>query len=90
MGFNARLMFEPLTIVLLLDMYVLVFIAIAKEGSAKGITGKQFIKRHHLQTVSVVTAAVRSLLDKDLITEDKGAYMVYDPFFALWLRRDWI
>ena len=67
-----------------------VFVAIAKEGSAKGITGKQFVKRHHLQTVSVVTAAVRSLLDKDLITEDKGAYMVYDPFFALWLRRDWI
>jgi AAA+ ATPase superfamily predicted ATPase len=67
-----------------------VFVAIAKEGSAKGITGKQFVKRHHLQTVSVVTAAVRSLLDKDLITEDKGVYMVYDPFFALWLRRDWI
>ena len=67
-----------------------VFVAIAKEGCAKGITGKQFVKRHHLQTVSVVTAAVRSLLDKDLITEDKGAYMVYDPFFALWLRRDWI
>ena len=67
-----------------------VFLAIAKEGCAKGITGKVFIKRHHLQTVSVVTAAVRSLLDKDLITEDKGAYMVYDPFFALWLRRDWI
>lgn len=66
-----------------------VFVAIAKEGSAKGITGKQFVKRHHLQTVSVVTAAVRSLLDKDLITEDKGVYMVYDPFFALWLRRDW-
>ena len=45
------------------------------------------LSNHHLQTVSVVTAAVRSLLDKDLITEDKGAYMVYDPFFALWLRR---
>ena len=67
-----------------------VFLAITKEGCAKGITGKVFIKRHHLQTVSVVTAAVRSLLDKDLITEDKGAYMVYDPLFALWLRRDWI
>lgn len=65
-----------------------VFLAIAREGKAKGITGKPFIKRNHLQTVSVVTAAVRSLLDKDLITEDKGIYMVYDPFFALWLRRD--
>ena len=65
-----------------------VFLAIAREGKAKGITGKPFIKRNHLQTVSVVTAAVRSLLDKDLITEDKGVFMVYDPFFALWLCRD--
>ncbi|MBR6841101.1 MAG: ATPase, partial [Prevotella sp.] len=65
-----------------------VFLAIARDGNAKGITSKSFIKRHHLQTVSVVTAAVRNLLDKDLITEDKGVYMVYDPFFALWLRRE--
>ena len=64
-----------------------VLMAIAREGKAKGITGKAFIKRHHLQTVSVVTAAVRGLLDKDFLTEDKGIYTVYDPFFALWLQR---
>ena len=51
-----------------------------------GDDGKAFIKKHHLQTVSVVNAAVRGLLEKDLITEDKGSYSVYDPFFALWLR----
>ena len=65
-----------------------VFLAIAREGKAKGITSKSFVKRHHLQTASVVTAAVRNLLEKDLITEDKGEYVVYDPFFALWLRRE--
>ena len=65
-----------------------VFLAIAHEGQAKAITSKAFIKKYHLQTVSVITAAVRSLLDKDLITLDKGIYTVYDPFFALWLRRD--
>lgn len=64
-----------------------VLLAIAREGKAKGITGKAFIKRYRLQTVSVVTAAVRGLLDKDFITEDKGTYMVYDPFFALWLQQ---
>lgn len=63
-----------------------VFVAIAREGKAKGITSKAFVKRHHLQTVSVVTAAVRGLLDKDFITQDKGTYMVYDPFFAIWVR----
>lgn len=66
-----------------------VFLAIAREGEAKGITGKLFIKKYHLQTVSVITAAVRALLDKDLITMDKGVYTVYDPFFALWLRQNY-
>lgn len=63
-----------------------VFIAIAKEGKAKAITGKTFIKKHHLQTASVINAAVRGLLEKDFITVDKGVYTIYDPFFALWLR----
>lgn len=63
-----------------------VFIAIAKEGKAKAITGKTFIKKHHLQTSSVINAAVRGLLEKDFITVDKGVYAIYDPFFALWLR----
>lgn len=64
-----------------------VFVAIAHEGKAKGITSKAFVKKYHLQSASVITAAVRGLLDKDLITVDKGVYMVYDPFFALWLCR---
>lgn len=63
-----------------------VFIAIAKEGKAKAITGKTFIKKHHLQTSSVINAAVRGLLEKDFITVDKGVYTIYDPFFALCLR----
>ncbi len=64
-----------------------VFISIAREGKAKGITGKTFIKKYRLQTVSVVNAAIRGLLEKDLVTEDKGTYTVYDPFFAYWLQR---
>lgn len=63
-----------------------VFIAIAKEGRAKNITGKNFIKKYHLQTASVVSAATRALLDKDFITQNKDEYTVYDPFFARWLR----
>lgn len=64
-----------------------VFIAIAREVKAKNISSKAFVKKYHLQTVSVVTAAVRALLDKDFITLDKGTYTVYDPFFALWINR---
>ena len=65
-----------------------VFVAIAKEGKARGITGKPFMKKYRLQTASVVTAAVRSLLEKDLITNDKGVYQVYDPFFSLWVKSE--
>ena len=65
-----------------------VFLSIAHEGKAQSITSKAFIKKYHLQTVSVITAAVRSLLEKDLITSDKGIYTVYDPFFALWINRN--
>ena len=63
-----------------------VFIAIAKDGIAEAVTGRMFLKRHHLQTASVVTAALRGLIDKDFITQDKNKYMVYDPFFAMWIR----
>lgn len=66
-----------------------VFVAIAKEGRVKGLTSKSFVKKHHLQTVSVVTAAVRGLLEKDFVTQDKGEYMVYDPFFALWIQQNY-
>lgn len=65
-----------------------VFLAIAEEGIAKNVSSKAFIKKYHLQTVSVVTAALRGLLDKDFITQNKDGYMVYDPFFALWLRQN--
>lgn len=64
-----------------------VFMAIACEGKATNISSKSFIKRHHLQTVSVVTAAIRGLLEKDFITQEKNTYMVYDPFFSLWLQQ---
>lgn len=66
-----------------------VLIAIALEGRARGITGRPFIRKYHLQTASVITAAVRGLLEKDLITVENGVYTVYDNFFGLWLQREY-
>ena len=65
-----------------------VFVAIAREGKARSVTGKLFVKKYRLQTVSVVNAAIRGLLEKDLITEDKGTYTIYDPFYALWIQQN--
>ena len=62
------------------------FLAIAREGKAKEVTSGAFIKRNNLNSASSVSSALRGLLDKDFITEDKNVYSVYDQFFALWLK----
>lgn len=61
--------------------------AIADAGRAREVTGKNFIKKYRLQTASVVNAAIRSLLEKDFITQDTDAYSLYDPFFAFWIKQ---
>lgn len=64
-----------------------VFRAIAKEGVAKGVLSGDFINKYQLISSSSVSSALKALLDKDLITQEKGSYMVYDHFFALWLKK---
>lgn len=62
------------------------FLAIAKEGKAREITGGTFVKKHRLNSSSSVSSALKGLLDKDFVTSDRGVYTVYDQFFTLWLR----
>lgn len=64
-----------------------VFFAIAKEGVATNISSSEFVKRHKLTSASSVVSAVKGLLDKDFISQNKNTYMVYDQFFVLWLKR---
>lgn len=62
------------------------FIAIAKEGKAKEVTGAAFLKKHKLPSASSVSSALKGLLEKDFITVDKGIYTAYDQFFVLWMK----
>lgn len=64
----------------------LLFLAIARDGKAKELTGGKFIKKHRLNSASSISAALKGLLDKDFVTMDKNLYSVYDQFFVLWLR----
>lgn len=64
-----------------------VFLAIASAGKAKEISGGTFIRKYRLPSPSSVISAVKGLLEKDFITEDRGVYWVYDLFFVMWLRR---
>lgn len=67
-----------------------VFIAIAREGVAKNISGGNFVKKYKLPSSSAVVSAVKGLIDKDFITQELGEYTVYDRFFQLWIEREYV
>ena len=63
--------------------------AVAREGDASRITSAAFIRKHSLQSASMVQNSVRFLLEKQILTyrQDKGVkiYSVADRFLRLWL-----
>lgn len=59
--------------------------AIALEGKATGITSSAFIKKYSLPSTSSVQAAIKGLLEKQLIVQSDGTYRIYDYFFAHYL-----
>ena len=61
--------------------------AIAKEGKAEKITSGAFIKKHALLSASSVQAAMKKLLEFDLITLDNGLYTIPDRFLVLYIRQ---
>lgn len=63
-----------------------VLFAIAKEGLAKNVTSGVFVKRYGLGSGSSVQAALKGLLEKDLVTRTEKGYLVYDRFFSTWIR----
>lgn len=64
-----------------------VLIAIACEGHVKNVNSGSFTRKYRLPSTSSVSSAVKGLLTKDLVTEDKEGYQVYDQLLALWIRR---
>ena len=61
--------------------------AIAKEGLVERPQGADFIKEYDLPGSSSVKTALDVLTDKDIIYRTPAGYIVYDHFFALWLKR---
>lgn len=60
--------------------------AVAKEKIVNGITSAQFVSKYNLSSASSVQAALKPLLDNDIVTQDNNRYRVYDFFFADWLQ----
>lgn len=62
-------------------------VAICKEGHATALTSGKFIHRYSLPSASSVQSALKGLLEKDFVTREGNEYLVYDRFFAEWLKR---
>ena len=59
------------------------------EGNTYGMQRtfhEAFIKKHALLSASSVQAAIKKLLELDLVTMDGGIYAIPDHFLALYLR----
>jgi AAA+ ATPase superfamily predicted ATPase len=63
-----------------------ILMAIAKEGKASAVTSSEFIRKHKLHTPSSVQSALRYLIDKDLVTQEKKVFHVYDRFLGIWIK----
>lgn len=74
-------------IALLTDNQLALMRAVAHEGVVSAPNSNDFIKRHGLKTPSSVNAALKSLLEKELIYRSAAGYSIYDRFMGLWLQR---
>lgn len=62
-----------------------VLIAIAREGKPSSLMSQSFLQKYHLGA-STVQGAVKTLLERDFITQDEGYYQLCDKFLELSLN----
>ena len=53
------------------------------------VFGKKFLAKYMLGTSSSIQKAMKNLLEKELIRQENGSYVVVDLFFKKWIRRTW-
>ena len=75
-------------IIMLTDNQLALMKAIAHEGKVTAPNSGEFILGHGLKTPSSVNAALKSLVEKELVYKSTGGYMVYDRFMGIWLLRN--
>ena len=61
--------------------------AIAKEGCVKEVLAGDFISAYRLRAASSVSAALKKLLENELVYQTPCGYIIYDRFMSEWLRR---
>ena len=64
-----------------------VMTAIALEGKAEKITSAAFIRKHKLESASMVQTALRVLKEDEWVSVHENKYVLSDQFLSLWLRQ---
>lgn len=73
---------------LVTDRQLQVLQAVAKEGAVKEPGSNVFLQKYRLGAYSTVRSAMQNLLEKELLYQnDDGTYVVYEKFFAFWLKQ---
>jgi AAA+ ATPase superfamily predicted ATPase len=67
-----------------------ILLVISREGKARNITSSAFVRKYSLPSASSVSSAVKGLLDRGLLTCDRGVYQVYDYFLDIWIRERYL
>ena len=75
-------------IIMLTDNQLALMKAIAHEGKVTAPNSGEFILGHGLKTPSSVNAALKSLVEKELVYKSADGYMVFDRFMGMWLLRN--
>ena len=60
--------------------------AVASEGTAREITGKNFVDKYQLGAISTIRLSAKTLVEKELLLDQNNHYEVYDRFFGIWLK----
>lgn len=70
------------------EMQKSILYAIFEDEPVKSLTSAAFTKKHRLKSPSSTQAAVKRLLELDLITKSDGLYSISDPMLDLWIERN--
>lgn len=60
--------------------------AIANEGIVKSPLAGDFMRKHQMKSASSIQRALQYLMDEEYLYHTDEGYIVYDRFFALWLK----
>ena len=63
-----------------------VLTSIALEEKASKVTSAAFLRKHQLESASMVQTALRVLKEEEWVSEHENVYTLSDQFFKLWIQ----